>query len=161
MKNSVSSLLSPAIGKRVCRIRVGAYRSLTLGVGKRIFHHDPKRTDAYKGEWEFIAYYSAWRIIRNGRIIAGKGDAEDDYSAFTKKLRSIRFGTLASISQPSSIDLRLTFSSGITLDMFGTTSDDAAFVDIFLPGNRALCLQPKGKWTIEDSSLPSNPKPVA
>src|SRR6185369_4583727 len=77
LPEEVKDFLKPIIGKRCCRQRVSEPRAIHIGLGEKIYHGNSKLLDEYYGEWEIGTYYSAWRVLKEGRIICGSDDLVD------------------------------------------------------------------------------------
>jgi len=154
MNEDISKVIKPLLGKKCCRVKVGSYKSLSLGFGEKTYHNDPRLNDDYYGEWEAGSFYCAWRIMRGGNILYGA----DDSVEYLEKLNAdaIDMGKLISLEQLSDIDMRLKFDSGIVVDFFATVSDTDEYFHIFCPDHIYVELAAGGKWSIGESNKPFN-----
>ena len=154
-------LIKPLIGLRCCRKQIGYRRSLHLGFGKKIPNTGAlahKMRDWYSGEWEILTYESAWRVIKDGKIICASHDISalpdpDHPPDIDNAFRKIPFGRLISIQQKNKIDFKITFDSGISIELFAAAShgDEGDFIVIFCPWGKCLSVDLQGKWIYEDS----------
>jgi hypothetical protein len=154
MIKKIFNQIKPLLGKKCCRVMVGEPKSLRLGFGRKIFHHNERLYDTYYGEWELGTYYCSWRVMKNNHILVAKDDSAHR-DILTKRLKKIVFGHLISIDQLTDIDVRISFDSGIVVDFIATISDDDHYFHIFGPDHFYVDLSGNGKWTVSKSNEPS------
>jgi hypothetical protein len=154
-------LIESLIGQRCCRKQIGYRRSLSVGFGEKVPNHNPKTHGNYYGEWEIGAYESAWRIMQNGEIICASHDASssltpEDPPDIDKAFREINFGRLLSIRKRNEFDFEIKFDSGISIDLFGASSnaDDGDFFHIFCPNKRVILFKAGVGWFVGPSDKP-------
>ena len=153
-------LIKPLFELRCCRKQIGYRRSLSMGFGEKIPNNAPKTRDGYYGEWEIMTYESAWRVIKDGKIICASHDATasltpDHPPDIDQAFQKIPFGRVLSIRQKNKWDVEIKFDSGISLDLFAANSrgEDGDFFHIFCPWGKCLSINShsQGKWIYEDS----------
>ena len=141
------------IGKECCRVSVGAFKSLSMGFGKRVYHHNDKLVDTYFGEWEIGTFYCSWRVIKNNKILCGASDSVDSIDDLNRSINCIQFGSIISISIFSGIDVRIEFDNGVFVDFLATISDEDEYFHIFCPDNVYIELSSEGKWLTGKSNM--------
>jgi len=160
--NKMRMLIQPLIGLKTCRKQIGYRRSLSIGFGKRIPNPSKKSRNKFYGEWEIMTYDSAWRVIKENKIICASHDASasltpDDPPDIDKAFRKIQFGRLESIKRKNKWDLEVKFDSGIYIDFFAANSngDGGNFFVIFCPENKNICIDVNdiNNWIYEDDSM--------
>jgi len=92
--------------------------------------------------------------MRGNDILYG-GDDPLEYLA-KLNIDTIDIGKLISLEQPSDIDVRLKFDSGIVVEFFATISDTDEYFHIFCPDHIYVELTVGGKWLIGRSDKPFN-----
>jgi len=136
--DDVSRALGEIIGKPCTRVEVGNFNSLSLGFGeptRPTAKHDQKD---YR-DWEIGTYRSAWRVVKQGLILCGSRDAVESVQELNAALRQIQLGRFSSLSQPTELDVRIDFDSGIAIDFLAATGDNDESFHIFCPG--AVCVE--------------------
>jgi hypothetical protein len=123
LNEEMQEFLKPIFGKVCCRRRVSSPRGLRLGFGEKVYHGNPKLTDAYYGEWEIGTFYCAWRVLKDGKILCGSDDLVESVNELNAAVAQIEFGAIQSIEQLDSLDVRVGFDTGIRVDFLATTSD--------------------------------------
>ena len=151
MDEKILEVIRKLKGKECCRVKVGEYKSLSLGFGKRIYHNNPKLNDTYYGEWEIGTYYCAWRIIQDGQILCDPIDAEEKELAFCVK--KLTFGKFLFLEQLNNFDVRVRLENGFVVDFLSSTSDDEYF-HIFAPKNQYVELRQGGIWALGRTDQP-------
>lgn len=121
------------IGKCCCRQRVGRGRSLSVGFGKKVPYPKPKMGDTFYGEWEIGTYSSAWRIIREGRVVCGSTDTVDSIDELDERLQAVKLGEVVSIEALSQFDIRVKLNNGVFIDCLCTFADDDEVFHILGP----------------------------
>lgn len=154
MNDEVLNLISPLFGNKCCRIRVGDFRSLSIGFGKKIYHHKPKLTDKFRGEWEIGTYYCAWRMRLGNKILCASSDSAQSINDLHDKALQVKIGSIVSIASVSDIDVRVGTDSGVDIDFLATISDTDQYFHIFGPNHLYIELADGGKWTIGKSNEP-------
>lgn len=154
MTDEVSDILKPLFGNKCCRVRVGNFKSLSIGFGEKIYHNKPKLIDKFYREWEVGTYNCAWRIMKDDLILVGSTDVANTIEELDAKVNSIHFGYIVSIEQPLPVDVRIEISSRIYVDFLATTSRLDEYFHIFCPNNVYIDLSRNGKWTIDRSDTP-------
>lgn len=147
----IENLLSNIKNKPCCRQRVGAWKSLSLGFGTKIFH-EKNLIDPYYGEWEIGTYSSAWRIIKDDDIAIGSRQASDSVVELNDMLQSIRFGHILNIQNMSKFDIRVLFDNNLMIEFLKMSNDrdDEAIFHVFGPEN--LYIEYKNRtWVIGKS----------
>lgn len=154
MTDEVSDVLKPLFGNKCCRIRVGDFKSLSIGFGEKIYHNKPKLIDKFRGEWEIGTYYCAWRIMTGNSILCASSDSVETITELHNRAIEIKIGSILSIVQTSDIDVRVKTDSGIDIDFLATISGNDQYFHIFGPNYLYVELATGGQWTIGKSNVP-------
>jgi len=155
MDRKAKALIKPMLGKVCCKKRVWSFKSLTLGFGKKVRHgHGEKLVDVFYGEWEIRTYSYAWRVIKNGKIVCGSGDAVDHVNELTAVLKRIKFGRIISLEHLTNLDVRVAFDTGIAVDFLAAVSDVDEGLYIFCPENTMVTFTIGSGWKIGPSDKP-------
>jgi hypothetical protein len=156
MDRKIKALIQPMLGKLCCKKRVWSFKSLSLGFGKKVYHDNKlKLVDAFYGEWEIRTYSYAWRVIKNGKILCGSGDAVDHVNELTAVLKRIKFGRIISLEQLTNLDVRVAFDTGIAVDLLAAVSDEDEGITIFCPDNKCIQFTVGNGWKIKSSNKPA------
>jgi hypothetical protein len=151
---SLSGSFLDIVGKKCCRQRVGEYKSLTLGFGEKIFHSRKKSIDPFSGEWEIGTYCSAWRIVKNEKIVCGSMDPVDSLNELDERLSSVEFGSVMGIKMLSKFDIRVELDNGISIEFLCATDYEEEVVFIFGPNNLYIQYSLNEGWQIGKSNEP-------
>jgi hypothetical protein len=152
--NNIQDIIISIYRKKCCRVRIGASKSLSLGFGKMQFHDNPNLNDKYYGEWEIGTYSGSWRVVKNEKILLGSNDSKDDIIFLNKKISEIKFEEIVSISNLTTLDVRVEFNDGMIIDFISTISDEDEFFHIFCPNNVYIEFNSKGIWKVGKSDVP-------
>jgi hypothetical protein len=95
--------------------------------------------------------FYAWRVIKNGKILCGSGDAVDHVNELTAILKRVKFGCITSLEQFTDLDVRVRFDTGISVDFLATVSDEDEGITIFCPDNKCIQFTIGNGWKIEPS----------
>lgn len=148
----IQEFIHRIVGKPCCRQSVGEFKSLTVGFGEKI--PVPGASLGYRGEWEFITYDSAWRVIFGGQILCGSGDP--GYPAeLNKILERIPLGCFRSL-EARGMDARLYFDNQVMIDILAACHEDNSgdVLVIFGSQDEHIFFNLKEGWKIKcDSSL--------
>ena len=102
-------------------------------------------------------YYSAWRIIRNSKIVCASNDSVDEEDELESVIQEINLGPISTLDMSSDFDVRIGFHTEIFIEFLGTTSDDDHSVDIFNYSSQIVAqFTPGSGWRIGPSNLPWN-----
>ena len=153
MDRKVRVLIKPMLGKLCCKKRVWSFKSLALGFGKKVYH-GKKLVDNFFGEWEIRTYCYAWRVIKNGEILCGSGDAVDSVDELTAILKRIKFGHVISLEQLTDFDVRVGFDTGISVDFLAAVRDKGEGLDIFCREHKTIEFTVGSGWKIGSSDKP-------
>lgn len=151
MNKKIQKAISSVYGKMCCRVSIGSPKSLALGFGERIYHANPRLNDTFYGEWEIGTYYGSWRIVKNSKIILGSGD---DVGKLKKEIKDIQFQPILSITNLSSLDVRVEFSDGLAVDFLPTFSGEDEAFHMFCPEHIYIEFTSDGSWKIGQSNTP-------
>lgn len=146
--NAILLKFKDLIGQPCCRQRIGRFRSISLGFGKKIPHGSLNRADYYYGEWELGSYRAAWRLVRDKVILCASGDLVDSLYELDENLQRIELDSIKQIEQVSEFDFCIYFSNGIRLEFFTVTSDDDEILHLFCPDGSHLSYSLEGRWQI-------------
>jgi hypothetical protein len=155
MTAQIEEMIKPMIGQRCCRQRVWRQRSLNLGFGEKIYHHNPKLIDTFYGEWEIGTYYCAWRVVKENKIICGSGDAVDSLDELNSTLQRIDFDRIESLTQSTQFDVRAEFDTGMVIEFLATISDDDECFHLFFPQSICAAFSIQEGWRIGRSDSPN------
>jgi len=146
---SIALELSALVGQSCTLQRIGTDRSLSIGFG---------RIDASgvapHGEWEIGTYDCSWRVVRKGRVLCGCEDAVDSVDDLRERFMQVGIGEFLSLEHLSEYDLRVNFSSGTSIDILCTISDDDEVMHVFFPGKLVAAFSVKNGWMIGPSDKP-------
>ena len=106
--------------------------------------------------WELGSYYSAWRFVRDGRVLAGSQDVVDAIADLDTKVNAIEVGAVLDIEQLPPFDIRLHFDGRLILDFLNTTSEDDDIFHIFGPEHVYAGFSPLTGWTLGRSDVPTS-----
>lgn len=151
-----SSHFASLIGKRCCRQRVGRWRSLSVGFGEKVPHSKKTKADTFYGEWELGSYSSAWRIVREGRVICGSSDVVNSTEELDDMLQAIALGCVVDVLSPSPLDIRVQLESEVFIDFLCTSSDNDEMFHIFGPESLYLEYRWPNGWALGKSDTPWN-----
>ena len=154
MGRKVKALIKPMLGKPSCSKRVGSFNSLALGFGKKVYHGNPKLADDFYGEWEIRTYCYAWRVVKNKKVLCASSDAVDSIDELNAVLKKIKLGCIISLAQLTSLDVRVGFDTGVTVDFLATVSDEDEGVVIFCPEDKCIQFTVGSGWTTGPSRKP-------
>jgi len=156
LKNEISEFIQPLFGEVCSRVQVIKPKSLWLGFGPKIFQ-DERRNSRLHNKWEMGTYYSAWRIIRNSKIVCASNDSVDEEDELESVIQEINLGPISTLDMSSDFDVRIGFHTEIFIEFLGTTSDDDHSVDIFNYSSQIVAqFTPGSGWRIGPSNLPWN-----
>lgn len=151
---SVRQLVSPAIGKDCCTIRVGSSRSLALGFGERVYHSNSKLPYKFYGEWELRTYNAAWRVVAgDSSIICGSGDTVEQMGQLELRLGASGLGRWVDVQMTSKFDLLLQLSNSISVHFLGATADDDELFHIRCPDSLVAQYKVAQGWRIGRSDV--------
>lgn len=122
-----------------------------MGFGEKIYHNNPRLNDTYYGEWEIGTYHCCWRVVKEGKILCGATDPVDYNDELEVPLNEIKFGSIISIDNPTTMDVRVTFDSGVIIDFLSTISYQDEYFHIICPEkeNKYIEFLPGGEWREE------------
>lgn len=143
-----------AIGEECCRQRVGGMRELSIELGKKVAHGRNLLDDYFYGEWKIGSYMSTWRIFEDGNLICAGQDDVDSIEELDKRLSSIKFGRLTSITNILPFDIRVSFDSGIQIDFLICTNEDDDAFHIMGPDHLCMTWSLMHGWKIGKSNEP-------
>ncbi len=145
--------LNTVLGQTCCRQYVGYDLSLFIGFGEIVFVKNP--WGAYPcGKWEIGIYRSAWRLIKNKRIICGSKCLFESLEELQQKIEKLEGAKCTGIRMLTEFDVRVEFDHGFCIDIFGVFGDEDEVVHMFLPQRRVLALSNLGEWTAGDCKSP-------
>lgn len=151
---NTQSAFAELIGNPSCRQRVGRGRSLSVGFGDKVPHSKPKTADPFYGEWEIGTYSSAWRIIREGRVVCGSSDLVDSIDELDGRLQAIQLGAVVAIEALSQFDIRVKLDNGVLIDFICASAEDDEMFHIFGPENLYIEYTCPDGWKVGRSNAP-------
>ncbi|SRR6266481_446555 len=153
LDDSVQSAIVGLIGQACCRQRLGRFRSLTIGFGKKIPHGRPNLADDFYGEWQIGTYYAAWRVIKDGKILCGSRDVVDSLVELEERFRQIQLGRINGIWMVSEFDIRIDLDDGIHIDFLGAAREDEddEMLHIFCPNGLYVRYSTLDGWKVGDA----------
>jgi hypothetical protein len=155
---SINSSISEVIEMNCCLQRTDSLRGLILGFGKKTLHKHPQLAKAgiYRGEWEFRAYTTSWRVTLNGKILCGNRDLCGSTEELNESINKIRFTKFERIGMTSPLDLYILLSGGMKVDYLCTSSNVNEVLEIVGPSNFAATYYSALGWKVGRSDLPWN-----
>jgi len=150
----VQTMLSPLFGKPCCRQRVGRSRSLSIGFGKKVSHLKDNKSDTYYGEWEIRTYSSAWRILKNNKIICGSLETVDSVEELDDKLQHLSLGAARGIELLEGANPRILLEEGEYIDFMYASSEEDEVFHISGPDNLYLEFTWPNLWVAGKSNVP-------
>lgn len=147
MFQQIPEILTKIIGLECCEAKIGYAGVLKLGFGEKVFYTHKLLEGVFHGEWDISSVTSAWRMVKDGKLICGACESEEESDLFLNILVGKK---ISNIIQPSPMDITFEFSNGITLLIFGQSRSNN-ILEVLAPGDISLefC---EGKW-IESSSI--------
>ncbi|MGY8767910.1 MAG: hypothetical protein ACKVH8_05665 [Pirellulales bacterium] len=150
----ISNALKEMVDQKCNLQRIGEYKSLTLGFGK-IENVVTPISNAAHGQWEIITYDCSWRVIKQGKVLCGSGDLVDSIDNLIESFSLLKLGRFVSLEHLSEFDIRVNFSSEMSVDLLCTTSeDDDEILQIFLPNHQVAIFSIIYGWKIGRSDAP-------
>ena len=148
-----SKLMAGLVGRPCTALRLGERRSLSLEfdipAGQQWSRGGRPRPD-----WAIGTYNAAWRIVRGTQVLCGSGTVVDSSSELESKMQKIQVGAFQRIEQLSDFDVRVVFSSGISIDFLAAFSDDDEALHVFAPDHSCLEFRAGKGWTVGRSDVP-------
>ena len=130
--------------------RVGSDRSLFIGFGRVAM----STNGIPHGICELGTYRGTWRLIQDGKVLLGREDPVDSARELNERLCAIKLGQFKSLRHLSNFDLRITFSSGLHLDILCAFSDCDEIMHVFLCDNLVITFSNEDGWRIGKSDEP-------
>lgn len=153
MGESVTRLLDGMVGLVCTRRAVGEWRGLSLGFGEEERGKKIGKSGIVYREWEISAYFSSWRMIRNGRFLFGN---KEEKEVLIKCVEEVELGAFVAIKRLSEWDVRVELDSGVSVDFLATRRDDASF-QVSMPGTRWLTFTAEQGWMVSKSNVNEEP----
>jgi hypothetical protein len=124
---SVKSLLSNLIGKKVLKVNAGGSTGsvFSLDIGDRLISEEKNGYTFWEGEF-FVMVNCSWRLdnLRNNKPVTGWQENSDPHGAMTVRLKTLLNDYIESISINSFFDLEVTFKSKMRLLVFCDLTPD-------------------------------------
>lgn len=115
-----------------CNIKkIGKRRDLSIEFGERAEKNKWKIPFVEHRKWRLGTYRSAWRLLKDEKIICGSQDVADSVDDLNKKLANTEIGTLSNVELISAYDVRVSFSNNVIIDFFCTFEDEDEIFHIF------------------------------
>jgi len=125
-----------------------------MGFGEKVAHSKPKTEDPFYGEWEVGSYSSAWRIVREGRVVCGSSDVVDSIKDLDERLQAITLGSVMLVETLSLLDIRVKLDNGVFIDFICASKEDDEMFHIFGPENLYVEYACPDGWRIGKSNVP-------
>ena len=155
LSQKIEDFFQPIKDLPCCRKHAGEHKSLSLGFGKKTFHHDDTLHNSYYGEWEIGTYSASWRIVKEDRIVCGSGDPVDSYKELNERIKTIDLGTFLRLELRSQFDVRVFLSNQTYIDFLGCYADqEEDIIHIFAPQNLFTGYSIAKGWYICRSDTP-------
>ena len=147
---NIPTLLDGMLGKNCCRQRIGEWKSLRLGFGRKIFHSN-KAPDPFYGEWEVGTYSSNWAIYLNNDLLFDSKNEQESNGDLDKKLRELYLGSVSKIELINNdSNVKLSLNNNIDIYYYEVENEiDTELVHFFIPNNIYLEFHPKYGWKME------------
>jgi hypothetical protein len=137
----VRELVAGIGGARVAEAKLGIGSFVTLTM-------EPAQG---AGEWYLWVYQCAWRLERNGLVVAG---SEDDRDVLRDAIDRLAFARVAELELAPPADATLWFDGGACLRMFCVFSTPTEQWMLWRPDGRVLTARPDG-WRDEPREVPA------
>jgi hypothetical protein len=144
----LNKMVAPLVGKKAWGVKKGYGSFLTIEFGA------PFRDQIINvefGEWHLWAYFCHWRINKNDKFIVGSESPEKKIADMVKAIEGLQLKVFSIC--PKNLDAILEFEGGITLELSSNIAvqddEDADNWLLFMPNNKILVADHKGKWKIE------------
>jgi hypothetical protein len=158
--NDVMRMIEPLIGQLCVRQAVGRMKSLSLGFGEKAEPASAATEKQYRA-WEIGTFgNSAWRITKDGVLLMGSLDSADSIDESNVVLSRISLGRFSALKQPSVLDVRVEFDSGMAVDFLSASGEEDENFHIFCPGAMYVEFSALGGWDIGPSNEPWAPTSV-
>ena len=152
--SDISEIISKMVGLHCCRQRVGEWKVISIGFGKKVYHDDKTLIDPFYGEWEIVAYNASWRVTKGDEILCSSNDL-DSTDELNEVFSHITLGTLSAIQKVSKFDVCLVFDKNINVEFMAMSRDsEDELVRIFGPDQIIADYFVKAGWVIEYSNKP-------
>ncbi|MDR1148290.1 MAG: hypothetical protein LBK66_06620 [Spirochaetaceae bacterium] len=129
----------------ICRVEVDPYKNLHVGLGKKVKNLCKNSRVEYYGEWEIGTYISAWRIVKEGKLISGSRQIVEDTDIETQKIAPLFNEKFITMMELNEYDIRLIFSGDLIVDFF-FCSDSDEFLHILGIGGDFWVSQFPNEW---------------
>lgn len=151
---NVPTLLDGVFGEICCRQRIGEWKSIHLGFGRKI-HHDKNTIDAFYGEWELGTYSSNWEIYCKDSLLLTSKNNNESNDELDILLQEIFFGRLEEIELlETSNTVKLSFSSKISMYFYEILEEsESEVIHFFIPNNLYIEFNPIDGWKIEKTMV--------
>ncbi len=147
-------MIAPLVGEPCTRQAVGRMKSLSLGFGEKAEPLNATTGKQYKA-WEIGTFgNSAWRITKDGVLLIGSRDSADSIEQSSESLGRISLGRFSALTQPSALDVRIEFDSGMAVDFLSASSEDDENFHIFCPDGMYIEFSALSGWAIGPSNEP-------
>ena len=154
MKKEIAELIQRLVGEPCTKQEVGRMKSLSLGFGKPVKRAIKVNEKVYR-EWEMGSYRSAWRVVKEGRVLCGSTDVSDSLAESNEALAGVELGRLAGVTQVNSLDVRVEFENDLAVEFLSTFSDDDECFHVFCPGDLFIGYSLHAGWQLSSSNQPS------
>ncbi len=145
---AIPDQLNQMLNQPCCRQRVGEWKSLHLGFGKKIFHHKKRCIDMFYGEWEVGTYSSNWAVEVNGIILLSSSDQKTNCES-DQALQQFNFSHLKKIELiDNDTTIKLSFNEINLLFYVIEDEEEIEVVHFFFP-NQYFDYHPNRGWAME------------
>ena len=146
MERQMPKEIMTAIGLECCDAQVDQSGILCIGLGVKVVYTDPRLQGKFHCDWDFLAISSAWRVVKDKKIII----ESISYSRYSASLSILVGERLISIVQPTPLDVTLSFSNNIEVNLLGQLSIDGS-LEVLSPDGISFVID-EGVWSKSDST---------
>lgn len=148
----IPTILADILQKSCCRKRVGEWKSISLGFGKKVFH-TKKSIDSFYGEWEVGTYSSNWEIYQDNNLLFSSKEKEITKIELDMKIQDLFIGYIEGIKVINDgLDVKLILNNNIDILFYAIKDEeDTEVVHFFAPNNIYIEFHPKIGWVVENS----------
>jgi len=139
----IEAELRAVIGQRAWGTTLGERSTVTVELGEISGPEGRPR-----GRWHLVLQSCAWRIEREGRLIAGSGDDRD---LLANRVALLNGRALTGFELVDRVDARLRFEGDVVVRLFAQVSEDSEHWLLALPGGETLCTGPEASVGFRES----------
>jgi hypothetical protein len=146
------NILENIIGKESCRQRIGEWKSIRFGFGRKIPHSN-KAPDPFYGEWEVGTYSSNWEIYSDNKLLFSSHQNRLSKIELDRQIQELCLGSIIKIELINdNSDVNIILDNHINICFYEMRNEeDTEVVHFFAPDNIYIEFHPKNGWVVEKS----------